>query len=206
MFISNLEPFTQTSIDFLTQICESDEPFLHLTFDSFVALDQSLPPDRLSQNFNNATKISTAELKAQICFDLCRFYLHEKKYELAKINALESRDNLALTRQEYAATAMPDREEDEFLFCTFTEGELNGCLMACGVADQVSTGLLLRMNESIIEQYKVKRVPFFYTTGLAIVYIHIVEHAIFYFGYSRRRYSAINFGLFFLMFWILISY
>lgn len=152
MFISSLEPFTQTSIDFLKQMCESDEQFLHLTFDSFVELNQNLPPDRLAQHFVNAKKISKAELKAQICFDLCRFYLHQKKYELAKESVAECRENHLLTIEEYKtegdATGI-------FLFSTFTEEELNGCLMACGMADDICTGLLLRMNESVMDQYNV---------------------------------------------------
>lgn len=153
MFISSLEPFTQTSIDFLNQMCDSDDKFIHLTFDSFVALNQSLPPDRLAQNFNVATRISKAELKAQIKFDLCRYYLHEKKNLLAKHSVIECRQNHELTKAEYAAkTGEPT---DEFLFCTFTDIELRGCLMACGVISDESTRLLMRMNESIANDYKV---------------------------------------------------
>lgn len=135
-------------------MCESEEPFLHLTVDSFVALNQTMPTDRLAQNFNCGIRISKPEFKAQVCFDLCRFYLHEKKYQLAKENIIKCRKNYELTREEYRAkNSVP---ANEFLFCTFSETELQGCVTACGVAENVDTGLLLRMNESLMEKYKVR--------------------------------------------------
>lgn len=157
MFLSSLEPFTQTSIDFLNQICDDDEPFKHLTYDSFVALNPNLPPDRLAQDFDNSVEITKAELKAQIYFDLCRFYLYDKKYELAKERVLDCRDNLALMKKEYEERAAKENKKDElnYLFCTFTNEELQGCLMACGVDETANIGLLHRMNESIIQNYKV---------------------------------------------------
>lgn len=159
MFLSSLEPFTQTSIDFLTQICNDDEPFIQLTYESFVALSANAPPDG-AQDFDKAVVISKVELRAQIAFDLCRFYLYDKKYELARAKALECRDNLALLIKEYEdKRTANDTESMEpgapFLFCTFTEEELQGNLMACGVDETANIGLLHRMNDSMIQDYKV---------------------------------------------------
>lgn len=156
MYISSLEPFTQTSIDFLNQMCDSVDPFIHLTFDSFVALNQSQPPDRLAQNFQAATRITKAELMAQIKFDLCRYFLHEKKTHLARESVIECRRNWEVMRAEYAAKL--GRPTNEYLFCTFAEDELRGCLMACGVVSDDTTRLLMCMNDSVGNDYKVREV------------------------------------------------
>lgn len=151
MFISWLESFTQPALDYLTQICESDEQFVHLTYDSFVALNPNQSPDRLAQSFDVTTNISKAELRAQLKFDLCLFYLHDKKYQLAKECVEASRENYRLMQDEYKARG----GATEYLFCTLTEDELLGCLMACGVSDAVDAGLLMQMNVSIMDQHKV---------------------------------------------------
>lgn len=156
MFLSSLEPFTQTSIDFLNQICLDDEPFIHLTYSSFVALSPNSVSDRLEQDFENSIVISKAELKAQIAYDLCEFYLYDKKYVLAKQKAIECRDNLAILKKEYAEKEIECDTNDggQFLFCTFTDEELHGRLMACGLFENDSAGLLYRMNDSIMNKYK----------------------------------------------------
>lgn len=161
MFLSSLEPFTQTSIDFLTQICNDDEPFIQLTYESFVALSANASPDG-AQDFDKAVVISKVELRAQIAFDLCCFYLYDKKYESAREKALECRDNLALLKAEYAEKRTADGGAEStapdvpFLFCSFTEDELQGNLMACGVDETANIGLLHRMNDSMIQDYKVR--------------------------------------------------
>lgn len=156
MFLSSLEPFTQTSIDFLNQICLDDEPFIHLTYGSFVALSPNSVTDRLEQDFDNSIVISKAELRAQIAYDLCEFYLYDKKYNLAKQKAIECRDNLAILKKEYAEKEIEVNQDDggQFLFCTFTDEELHGRLMACGLFDSDSASLLYRMNSSIMKKYK----------------------------------------------------
>lgn len=156
MFLSTLEPFTQTSIDFLNQICQDDEPFIHLIYGSFVALNPNSVSDRLEQDFENSIVISKAELRAQIAFDLCEFYLYDKKYDLAKQKAIECRDNLAALKKEYAEKKIECNKDDggQFLFCTFTDDELNGRLMACGLFEDENVGLLYRMNGSIMNKYK----------------------------------------------------
>lgn len=145
MFVESLKPFTQTSIDFLTQICDDDD-FIALTYDSFVALTSN--SERTSQNFDQALVMTKTELRAQICFDLCTFYLHIKKYDLARINAISCRNNLAELKKQYKTTG-----KNEFVFCTLNEDELYGCMLACGVGDQ-KLGLLHRMNESMLHHYK----------------------------------------------------
>ncbi|XP_031630488.1 integrator complex subunit 8 isoform X3 [Contarinia nasturtii] len=156
MFLSSLEPFTQTSIDFLNQICQDDEPFIHLIYGSFVALNPNSVSDRMEQDFENSIIISKAELRAQIAFDLCEFYLYDKKYDLAKQKAIECRDNLAELKKEYAEKKIECNNDDggQFLFCTFTDDELNGRLMACGLFEDENVGLLYRMNGSIMNKYK----------------------------------------------------
>lgn len=149
MFLASLEPYTQTSIDFLNQMWQSEEPFTHLTYLSFVAL--SPISDRLEQDFENSMVISKSELRAQIAFDLCDFYLYDKKYSLAKQKAIECRDNLATLKKEYAEKQI---EGNDFLFCTFTEEELNGRLMACGIFESLNVNLLYQMNDSVMKKYQ----------------------------------------------------
>lgn len=145
MFVASLEPFTQTSLDFLQRLFDNDDDiFVSLTFDSFVALHSN--SDSIRQNFDVALHISRTELKTQIHFDLCIFYLHVKKYDLARDNAIACRNNLADLKREYAN----GNKGTEFVFCTLNEAELHGCLLACGVADEPA-GLLHRMTVSCLQ-------------------------------------------------------
>lgn len=157
MIISSLEPFTKMSIDFLIQICQDPEDdFIHLTYDSFIALSANISADNTSENFSNVTKIQKAELKAQIYYDLCQFYLHDKKYSLAKENILECRKNLELLGSTPSETIqIGTSKQHEFLFCSITDDELNGCLMACGVFDETKMSLLHQMSVSVFNEYKV---------------------------------------------------
>lgn len=154
MFLSTLEPFTQNSIDFLNQIYQDEEPFTHLTYDSFVALSSNINSDRFVQDFENSIIISKAEVRAQIAYDLCDFYLYDKKYKLAKQKVIECRDNFEIMKKEYAEKIMNSNNENRFTFCTFTDEDLNGRLMALGIFDPQKAGLLYRMNDSIINGYK----------------------------------------------------
>lgn len=155
IFSSPLEPYTQTSLEFLNQICQDEEPFIHLTYGSFVALNPNSMSERLEQDFDNSIVISKAELRAQIAYDLCEFYLYSKKYELARQKAIECRDNLATLKMEYAEKdiACDNDEGGQFLFCTFGEEELRGRLMACGLFEDSNLGLLYQMNGSIMQKY-----------------------------------------------------
>lgn len=154
MFLTSLEPFTQTSIDFLNEICRSAEPFIHLTYDSFIALSSNATENEKKQAFDSVAVISKPELTAQIAFDLCRYYLYDKKYELAREKVIECRDNLELAKKEYNEKRANGETVDGFLFCAFSEDELQGCLMACGVDEKAEIGLLHRLNESVINNYK----------------------------------------------------
>lgn len=147
MFVASLEPFTQTSLDFLQRLFDNDDDiFVSLTFDSFVALHSN--SDSTRQNFDVAIHISRTELKTQIHFDLCIFYLHVKKYDLARDNAIACRNNLADLKREYG----DGKKGAEFVFCTLNEAELHGCLLACGVADEPA-GLLNRMTVACLQRY-----------------------------------------------------
>lgn len=149
MFLASLEPYTPAAIEFLNQMWQSEEPFIHLIYGSFVALAAN--SDRLEQDFENSMVISKSELRAQIAYDLCDFYLYDKKYALAKQKAIECRDNYAMLKQEYAERQI---EGGEFLFCTFTEDELNGRLMACGIFENATVDLLYQMNDSVMKKYQ----------------------------------------------------
>lgn len=155
IFSSPLEPYTQTSLEFLNQICQDEDPFIHLTYGSFVALSPNSTSDRLEQDFDNSIVLSKAELRAQIAYDLCEFYLYSKKYDLARQKVIECRDNLAALKMEYAEKKIQCNNDDggQFLFCTFNEEELNGRLMACGLFENSNIGLLYQMNESIMKNY-----------------------------------------------------
>lgn len=154
MFLSSLEPFTQNSIDFLNQIYHDDEQFTVLTYDSFVALNSNTISSGIEQDFENSIVISKAELRAQIAYDLCDYYLHDKKYKLAKQKVIECRDNLEILKKEYEERSIDNKNGSNFLFCTFTEEDLEGRLMASGLFDRQKIGLLYRMNESVLNNYK----------------------------------------------------
>lgn len=156
MFLSALESYVESSLTFLNKITQSDEPFVQLTFDSFVALDPNTASETYEQDFGNATQISAAELRAQIAYELCEFYLFDKKYDLAKQKASECRENYHIMREEYGrkvGTGQPEVNETFFLFCTFDEEELNGRLMACGLFDKTNTSLIYRMNDTALNNY-----------------------------------------------------
>lgn len=154
MFLSSLEPFTQNSIDFLNQIYQDDEQFTVPTYDSFVALSSNTLCDRVEQDFENSIIISKAELRAQIAYDLCDYFLHDKKYKIAKQKVIECRDNLEILKKEYEERSINNKNENNFLFCTFSQEDLEGRLMALGLFDRQKIGLLYRMNESVLNNYK----------------------------------------------------
>lgn len=146
-FIAALEPFTPTSIEFLNQIIADPEPFRMLTFDSFIPLDSSKADTYCGQKFEFFNIISKTELKAQIYYDLCVFNIFIKKYDVAKEMIILCRDNLEKLKQEYAG------RESELLFCTITDEDLKGYLMACGIYDQ-KPSLFQLLNESILNGNK----------------------------------------------------
>lgn len=149
-FISSMEGLTQNSIDFLTQVMQDPEPFRLITFDCFNALDAN--SDGIGQNFDLAVPITKTEIKTQIYFDLCMYYLFTRSYKLARESVIACRDTLRQLKQEYAAKGRKD-----FLYCTLDEEELNAYLMACGVFEEqiprIEMTLMHRVNESIQRQY-----------------------------------------------------
>lgn len=150
-FFAGIEPFTPTSIEFLNQILADPEPFRMLVFDSFVPLEENSPskPDAYNgQKFDTSLIISKTELKAQIYYDLCAYYIFIKKYELGREMIISCRDNIMKLKEEYAGRM------SELKFCTVTEQDLNGHLAACGVFDQEPSFLFQRFNESILNNSK----------------------------------------------------
>lgn len=148
LFIASLEPCTPTSIDFLNQIMLDVEPFRILKFNSFIPLDSKSEINQ--QKIESTQSISKIELKTQIYFDLAFYYMFIKKYDLAKQNIILCRDNLIELKKEYY-----NKPAGEYEFCTVTDDELKGYLMASGVFDE-APNLMQKMNESMLDKYKVR--------------------------------------------------
>jgi integrator complex subunit 8 len=147
-FFAGIEPFTPTSIEFLTQIIADPEPFKMLTFESFVALEESSANNAYSQNFDKSIVINKTELKAQIYYDLCAYNIFIKKYDVGKEMIILCQENLTKLKKEFAGRM------SEIRFCTVTDDDLNGYLMACGIFQQEKTTLFQRFNESIMKKDK----------------------------------------------------
>lgn len=149
-FFAGIEPFTPTSIEFLNQIIADPDPFRMLTFDSFVPLEESsAKADAYNgQKFDQSIVISKTELKAQIYYDLCAYNIFIKKYDIGKEMIILCRDNLKKLKQDFAGRL------SEIRFCTVTDNELRGYLLACGIFDQEPTTLFQRFNESILNKDK----------------------------------------------------
>ncbi|CRK97815.1 CLUMA_CG011191, isoform A [Clunio marinus] len=147
-FFAGIEPFTPSSIEFLNQIIDDPDPFRMLTFESFVPLKESsskLEPYN-GQKFDKSIIISKTELKAQIYYDLCAYNIFIKKYDIGKEMILLCRDNLNKLKQEHDGNLSSNR------FCTVTDDDLRGYLLACGILDHKSTTLFQRFNESILNK------------------------------------------------------
>lgn len=140
----------QTSIDYLQELCKSNQPFYVFTYETFVSLHPSAP-DATPQNFSGMKLISLSELRSQIYFDLVNFYLYTKQYQLAREAVIECRNNLNATKAEYQKATQTLKD---FLFCHVNEDELEGYLLACGVSAQKMT-LMERFNLAQLSQYKV---------------------------------------------------
>uniref|UniRef100_A0A182YDD3 INTS8 TPR repeats domain-containing protein n=1 Tax=Anopheles stephensi TaxID=30069 RepID=A0A182YDD3_ANOST len=143
--IAALEPITQLSIDYLNQVLMEPQAFRVLTYESFVPLDSN--SDSTQQRFDSAIAIKPCELRAQIHFDLCQYYLFVQKYELARHNVLLCKENYAQwQREEIGRTGLPPA------YCTVNAEVLQGYLLACGVTGEPD-GLLQRLHESILNHY-----------------------------------------------------
>lgn len=149
-FFAGIEPFTPTSIEFLNQIIADPEPFRMLTFDSFVPLEESsAKADAFNgQKFETSIVISKTELKAQIYYDLCAYNIFIKKYDVGREMIVLCRDNLKQLKKDFAGRL------EEIRFCTVTDDDLKGYLLACGIQEQEPTTLFQRFNESILNKNK----------------------------------------------------
>lgn len=150
-FISGLEPFTATSIEFLHGIIADPEPFKMLIFESFVPLEQGSVNKNEAfngQKFDKFVIISKTELKTQIYFDLCSYYIFTKKYDLATEMAQSCKNNLEKLKVECRGKL------SELRFCSVTDDDLNGYLLACGIFEQHAPSLFQRFNESLLNNRK----------------------------------------------------
>ncbi|XP_035792559.1 integrator complex subunit 8-like [Anopheles albimanus] len=142
--LSALEPFTQHSIDFLTQLVQEPQAFRVLTYDSFVPLDANA--GSMQQRFDAALAIRPCELRTQIHYDLCMYYLYVQRYELARQNVLLCKENFTEWQRE------PEPNGARSLYCTVDVEALQAYLLACGVTGEPD-GLLQRLHESILNHY-----------------------------------------------------
>lgn len=132
---------TTAAIEFLDKVLDEQQPLRQLTFDCFVALDAT--SESINQKFELAVPILDNEVKAQIHFDLCTFYIFTKNYKLARDNIIKSRDMFKTLQQK-----------ETLKFCSINEAELKAYLMACGVFEPSEPlSLMHKMNESILAQY-----------------------------------------------------
>jgi integrator complex subunit 8 len=148
-FITGLEPFTATSVEFLNSIIADPELFRMPVYDSFIPLEESSFSKNEAfngQKFDECVIITKTQLKTQIYFDLCSYYIFTKKYELAKEMALLCKSNLESLKNEC------NEKLSDLSFCTVTDDDLKGYLLACGVFEQQS--LLQRFNESLLNKRK----------------------------------------------------
>lgn len=150
-FISGLESFTTTSIEFLNGILADSEPFKMPIFESFVPLEEtSISRNDIcnGQKFDKFVIINKTELKAQIYFDLCSYYIFTKKYDLAKEMATLCRtnyDKLQIELKEKSAEAR---------FCTVSDENLKGYLLACGILQEGNPSLFQRFNDCPLNDLK----------------------------------------------------
>lgn len=145
-FIAGLEPFTATSIEFLNGIIADSEPFRMLTYESFVPLEEgSFAKNEPfnGQKFDKFVVISKTELKAQIYFDLCTYYIFVKKYDLAKEMVELCKANLEKLKIDHKG------KMSDLRFCTVTDDQLRGYLQACGIFDHHKQSLFQRFNECL---------------------------------------------------------
>lgn len=152
----------------------SSTPFVTLVYDTFTAIGEtpSMQQQQLGvvaavpasishhrQTFDSMLPISATELRTQIHFDLCTFYLHSKKYDSAREQALLCRGSLQKLRLEYernpSTEPIVERSSSvpAFRFCTVDEADLLGCLRACGCDDPKHASLMHRLTESTLNNY-----------------------------------------------------
>lgn len=147
-FFAGIEPFTPTSIEFLHQVMNDPEPFTMLTYDSFIPLDERSAKVYRGQKFEKSVVISKTELRAQIYYDLCAYHVFIKKYDVAKEMIRLCRDNLSKLKKEFAGRL------DKIHFCTVTDDDLQGYLLACGICETMPVSLIERLNQSLLNNFK----------------------------------------------------
>ncbi|XP_037955324.1 integrator complex subunit 8-like [Teleopsis dalmanni] len=135
------------SIDYLTELCKSTEPFYVFTNETFQPLHSN--SDNIKQNFDFMQQISKFELRAQIQFDMVNFYLYTKQYRLAREVVQQCYTNFLEMRREYQ---LKSKQPEDYIFCLLNENELESYLMACGVSMKGQT-LMERFSLSQINDF-----------------------------------------------------
>lgn len=147
-FAPDINP--QTSIEYLQDLCKSNEPFYVFSYNTFKTLHHD-DDCTFTPKMDSMLQISPAELRTQIFFDLVNFYLYTKQYPLAREAVSECRRYLVMAKQEYE---MLGKTPKQFVFCHVNEEELEGYLLACGLSAH-SASLTEKFHMSQLTQYKV---------------------------------------------------
>lgn len=146
MFISVMDPEPQASVDYLLSLCSSEQlkKLPILTSTSIAPLTTNSEPS--GKGFRFEKSISAMEMRAQIYFDLCQYFLYNNSNDLAKKYVILCRENFHQLQAEYK-----HRDSSQYLICDIDEAELNGVLLACG-ASTLPDSLMQRFNNFVMNR------------------------------------------------------
>lgn len=147
MFISVMDPEPQASVEYLLSLCSPEQGLKKLpilTSTSIAPLTTNSEPS--GKGFRFEKSISAMEMRAQIYFDLCQYFLYNNANDLAKKYVILCRENFHQLQAEYK-----HRDSPEYLICDIDEAELNGVLLACG-ASALPDSLMQRFNNFVMNR------------------------------------------------------
>lgn len=150
MFIQVMDPEPQASVEYLISLCNASEqkrmPILTAT--SIAPLTTNSEPS--GKGFRFEKSISAVEVRAQLYFDICQYFLYNNSNELAKKYVILCRENFHQLQAEYRQKG-GGLERNNYLICDIDEAELNGVLLACG-ASSVPDSLMQRFNNFVMNR------------------------------------------------------
>lgn len=150
MFMQVMDPEPQASVDYLIAVCAAYEqkrmPILTAT--SIVPLTTNSEPSGKAFRFEKT--VSAVEVRAQVYFDLCQYFLYNNANELAKKYVILCRQNYQQLQVEYKQQQRPG-DDNTYLICDIDEAELNGVLLACG-ASALPDSLMQRFNNFVMNR------------------------------------------------------
>lgn len=147
MFIQVMDPEPQASVEYLIGLCTAAEqkriPILTAT--SIAPLTTNSEPS--AKGFRFEKSVSAVEVRAQIYFDLCQYFLYNNSHDLAKKYVILCRENFHQLQAEYKQKG----SDTNYLICDIDEAELNGVLLACG-ASALPDSLMQRFNNFVMNR------------------------------------------------------